>query len=49
MLHEGQTCVGPSLDNQKYPTVKPTTWEDYIKERTIAELIQEYQPRLDRK
>lgn len=26
----GQTLVGPELDNDKYPQVKPVSWEDYL-------------------
>ncbi|KAI1387925.1 nmrA-like family protein [Hypoxylon trugodes] len=27
----GQTLLGPNLDNHKYPQVKPVSWEDYLK------------------
>ncbi|KAK6531189.1 hypothetical protein TWF281_008014 [Arthrobotrys megalospora] len=27
----GQTVIGPQYDNEKYPQVKPVTWEDFMK------------------
>ncbi|KAI1104966.1 nmrA-like family protein [Jackrogersella minutella] len=27
----GQTLIGPELDNDKYPQVKPVSWEDYFR------------------
>ncbi|KAI0830392.1 nmrA-like family protein [Hypoxylon sp. FL0890] len=27
----GQTLLGPELDNDKYPQVKPVSWEDFMK------------------
>ncbi|KAI4871162.1 nmrA-like family protein [Hypoxylon rubiginosum] len=30
-MTNGQTLLGPELDNHKYPQVKPTTWEDFFR------------------
>lgn len=38
----GQTYVGPELDNAKYPEVKPVTWEDYMAAHTLEELTKGY-------
>ena len=34
----GSTFVGPEVDNQKYPDVKPETWDDYFGSHTLEEL-----------
>ncbi|KAL0939661.1 NmrA-like family protein [Colletotrichum truncatum] len=38
----GQTFVGPDVQNDKYPEVKPVTWEAFMKNRTVQELAGAY-------
>lgn len=38
----GQTCVGPDTDNDQYPEVKPETWEDFLRKRSLKELPHAY-------
>ncbi|KAK4947717.1 hypothetical protein LTR66_014176, partial [Elasticomyces elasticus] len=38
----GQTFVGPELDNAKYPEVKPVSWEDYMKQWSLEQLPTSY-------
>ncbi|PLB50922.1 NmrA-like family protein [Aspergillus steynii IBT 23096] len=38
----GQTFVGPELDNEKYPEVKPVSWEDYMKQWPLEQLPTSY-------
>ncbi|KAL2688940.1 hypothetical protein Neosp_002990 [[Neocosmospora] mangrovei] len=38
----GQTFVGPVTDNERYPEVKPETWEEFLKKRSLDELPQAY-------
>ncbi|EEU33939.1 uncharacterized protein NECHADRAFT_55821 [Fusarium vanettenii 77-13-4] len=38
----GQTFVGPVTDNERYPEVKPETWEEFLKKRGLDELPQAY-------
>ncbi|KAF7515008.1 hypothetical protein G7054_g14817 [Neopestalotiopsis clavispora] len=38
----GQTFVGPETDNAKYPQVKPETWEDFLKNRSLEQLPYAY-------
>lgn len=33
----GKTLVGPKLDNDKYPSVKPFTWEDFMKQMSVPQ------------
>jgi hypothetical protein len=32
----GKTMVGPKLDNERYPEIKPVTWEDFIKDVSLT-------------
>ncbi|KAJ3955615.1 hypothetical protein N0V92_007857 [Colletotrichum tropicale] len=34
----GRTFVGPDVQNEKYPNVKPVTWEDFMKAHKLEEL-----------
>ncbi|KAJ5329898.1 nmrA-like family protein [Penicillium brevicompactum] len=38
----GQTFVGPEVDNAKYPEVKPVSWEDYMKQWSLEQLPTSY-------
>ncbi|GAB1206009.1 hypothetical protein APSETT445_004690 [Aspergillus pseudonomiae] len=38
----GQTFVGPELDNDRYPQVKPVSWEDYMKQWPLEQLSSSY-------
>lgn len=34
----GQTFVGPNVDNDMYPNIKPETWEDFLQGQKLEEL-----------
>lgn len=34
----GQTHVGPETDNNRYPEIKPETWEDFLSKKSLEEL-----------
>ncbi|GKT82583.1 hypothetical protein Ct61P_00433 [Colletotrichum tofieldiae] len=38
----GQTFVGPEVDDAKYPDAEPVTWKDFMKTRSIQELAAAY-------
>ncbi|OGM42488.1 NmrA-like family protein [Aspergillus bombycis] len=38
----GQTFVGPQLDNDKYPQVKPVSWEEYMRQWPLEQLPSSY-------
>ncbi|KAB8200611.1 NmrA-like family protein [Aspergillus parasiticus] len=38
----GQTFVGPELDNDRYPQVKPVNWEEYMRQWPLEQLSSSY-------
>jgi hypothetical protein len=38
----GQTLLGPELDNAKYPQVKPVDWEAFMKATPLENLAGTY-------
>jgi hypothetical protein len=38
----GQTFVGPDLDNSRFPEVKPVTWEDFFQAHSLEQLSGAY-------
>lgn len=38
----GQTFVGPELENDKYPQVKPVSWEEYMGQWPLEQLSSSY-------
>ncbi|KAI6083684.1 nmrA-like family protein, partial [Hypoxylon rubiginosum] len=41
-MANGQTLLGPELDNDKYPQVKPTSWEDTFRATPRERLYETY-------
>ena len=39
MLKAGNIGLGDDIDNQKYPDVRPETTSDFLKGRSMAQLV----------
>lgn len=40
--NNGQTFVGLDTGNDRYPKVKPETWEDFLRKRSVEEIRHAY-------